>query len=217
MAVKFTVPSTPESNFNVNTPTPTPSTLDRILTRQILVAWAGERGEEPRLGWWRTDLISEFGGADLLKQILPTTWAWAILQAVREAARRADTARRSQGHDPDRLVTLYSLGFALDERLDERLLDLKRTGRPPTEVLPGLKALLPEDWSQDDALDLEWDPAPFTAWVAEHGSVQPITEPVGRRLKGAAPADPEQLTAQLTAALLPLADAYPMPHFRRSA
>ena len=35
-------------------------TLDRILTAQILVGWAGEKGEEPRLGWWRTDLISEF-------------------------------------------------------------------------------------------------------------------------------------------------------------
>ncbi len=206
--------STPKYNSNVNTPI---STLDRILTRQILVAWAGERGEEARLGWWRTDLISEFGGADLFKQILPTTWSWAILQAAREAAKRADAAARGQSHDPDQLITLFSLGFALDERLDERLLELKRAGRPPAEVLPGLKALLPEDWTKPDSLDQEWDAAAFTTWLAGHGEVQSVAEPVGRRLRGGAPEDAEQLTVSLIAALLPLADRYPMPYYRRSA
>ena len=63
------------------------SLLDELLTIQILVAWAGESGEDPRLGWWRTDLISEYGGRDLLEQLLPDTWQWAILQAT--PARRA--------------------------------------------------------------------------------------------------------------------------------
>ena len=62
------------------------STLDQFLTRQVAVAWAGESGESgERLGWWRSDLVSEFGGEDLFRRLLPTTWLWAVLQAVREA------------------------------------------------------------------------------------------------------------------------------------
>ena len=59
--------------------------LDLALTAQIAVAWAGEGGEEPRLSWWQTDLVSEFGGEDLLRRLLPKTYPWAMLQAVREA------------------------------------------------------------------------------------------------------------------------------------
>src|SRR5690606_21039027 len=91
--------------------------LDRILTAQLAVAWAGEGGEEPRLGWWRCDLCSEFGGEDLFRRLLPHTWHWAVLEGAREAARRHDAALRQQDHDPDRLVSLYSLGFEADERL----------------------------------------------------------------------------------------------------
>jgi hypothetical protein len=64
--------------------------LDFALTAQLVVAWAGESGEEQRLGWWRTDLASEFGGEDLFRRLLPNSWPWATLQAVREAARRRD-------------------------------------------------------------------------------------------------------------------------------
>ena len=64
------------------------SVLDKILASQIVVAWAGESGEEePRLGWWKTDLKSEFGGEDLFRRLLPNTSEWAVLQAIREAAR----------------------------------------------------------------------------------------------------------------------------------
>ena len=38
------------------------SELDAALTAQIVVAWAGEHGEGKRLGWWRSDLVSQFGG-----------------------------------------------------------------------------------------------------------------------------------------------------------
>ena len=31
---------------------------------QFAIAWNGEAGEERRLGWWRTDQYSEFGGED---------------------------------------------------------------------------------------------------------------------------------------------------------
>ncbi|MEB3167475.1 MAG: BREX-6 system BrxE protein, partial [Synechococcaceae cyanobacterium] len=72
------------------------SDLDIALTAQIVVAWAGESGEQPRLGWWQTDLVSEFGGEDLLKELLPRTWPWAMLQAVREAARRKDEELRAK-------------------------------------------------------------------------------------------------------------------------
>ena len=68
------------------------SEVDALLSAQIIVAWAGEGhvGDERRLGWWRSDLVSEFGGLDLFQRLLPTTAPWAVLQAVREAARRVD-------------------------------------------------------------------------------------------------------------------------------
>ncbi|GAB4568166.1 MAG: hypothetical protein Tsb0020_21310 [Haliangiales bacterium] len=37
------------------------SEIDFALTAQIIIAWAGEGGEEPRLSWWRSDMVSEFG------------------------------------------------------------------------------------------------------------------------------------------------------------
>ena len=43
------------------------SEIDLILTAQLAVAWAGEKGEDRRLGWWQTDLVSESGGNDLFK------------------------------------------------------------------------------------------------------------------------------------------------------
>jgi hypothetical protein len=64
-------------------PAPLTSELDLLLTAQIAVAWAGEGhvGEEPRLGWWRSDLTSEFGGRDLFERLLPRTHCWAVLLA----------------------------------------------------------------------------------------------------------------------------------------
>ena len=118
------------------------SDLDLVLTAQIVLAWAGETGEEPRLGWWRTDLVSEFGGEDLLRRLLPRTYEWAMPQAVREAARRKDAELRAQVSDPDQLVTLYHFGFELDERLDERFQAHKRADRSPLERLPGLREVL---------------------------------------------------------------------------
>ena len=68
------------------------SEIDMILTAQLAVAWAGEKGEQRRLGWWQTDLVSEFGGKDLFQQMMPHTWEWAVLQAAREAAVRCRVA-----------------------------------------------------------------------------------------------------------------------------
>ena len=78
------------------------------------------------MNWWRSDLISEFGGEDLFKRMLPNTWQWSLLQAVREVARQHDRKLRGNDHDADSIVSLYRLGFTLDERLDDRLAELNR-------------------------------------------------------------------------------------------
>ena len=95
---------------------PLPSEIDSLLASQIIVAWAGERGgeDERRLNWWRTDLVSEYGGRDFFKRLLPRTSEWAILQAVRQAALHADVVAKKQVPDADAIVSLYSLGFAID-------------------------------------------------------------------------------------------------------
>ncbi len=188
-------------------PPPPISTLDRVLVAQLAVAWAGERGEQPRLGWWRTDLASEFGGEDLFRRVLPASWRWATLQAAREAARRVDAAARARDHDPDRLISLFRLGFTIDERLDERLQDLKRSGRSPDEALPGLREVVLPEWRRAD----------FASWVEAHGPADTQPAPGGRRLRGDPPTSLELLVDRLVAALSPLGGEYPLPHYRRSA
>ena len=185
---------------------PDAATLDHVLTAQLAVAWAGEGGEEPRLGWWRTDLTSEFGGEDLFRRLLPGTWAWATLQAAREAARRQDALARAGDHAPDTLRSLFHLGFELDERLDERIADLKRSGRAPTDALPGLREVVRPDWRPDR----------FAAWVAAHGAADTVPSPAGRRLRGDMPEAIDRAVDRLIAALAPLPPAWPLPHYRVS-
>lgn len=180
--------------------------IDQALTAQLLVAWAGEAGEDKRLGWWRSDLVSEFGGEDLFRRVLPRTWQWAVLQGAREAARLRDAELRGQDHDADRILSLFSLGFELDERIEERLQDLKRAGDPPAQALPGLALITPT-----------WDQAAFFAWVAGHGEPNTTATPIGRRLKGTPPNTLRDQIRDLVAALAPTADAYPLPHYRKSA
>jgi hypothetical protein len=185
------------------------STLDLLLTAQLAVAWAGEAGDaggERRLGWWRTDLVSEFGGHDLLKRLLPHTWDWAALQGAREAARRRDAELRSRANDPDQIVSLFHLGVELDERVDERLLEHKRSGNAPNVALPALDELISENWSPDT----------FHEWVQGHGDAEYSAAPIGRLLKGAAPAGLDLMTRKLVGALSPLGAEYPLPHFRRA-
>lgn len=181
------------------------SVLDRILSAQIAVAWAGEKGEEARLGWWATDFCSEFGGEDLYRQMLPHSWAWATLQSVREAARRADARLRSGVHDEDVVLSLYNLGFTLNERLEERFQSLKRSGQLPQDALPALSGLI----------GVVWDHESFKDWVGGHGKVTFEALPTGRRIRGSIPESAELLVEKLIAGLLPLPDSYPMPHYRR--
>lgn len=182
------------------------ASLDHALTAQFVVAWAGESGEDGRLGWWKSDLVSEFGGKDLFMRLLPHTWDWAVLQGAREAARRHDATLRSGDHQADRLLSLFALGFEVDERLEERLQDLKRSGRSTPDALPGLVETVGESWA----------PERFTAWVATHGKASFEAAPTGRRLKGAAPDSLDQTVDSLVAALGPVGSAYPLPHFLRS-
>ena len=181
--------------------------LNFALAAQIIVGWAGEGGEEKRLGWWRTDLASEFGGEDLFKRLLPNSSRWATLQAVREAARRKDTELRRRDADADDVVSLFSLGFEIDERLDERLQDLKRAGAEPARVLPGLDAVM----------TASWDKGAFASWAEGMGRSEVKAEPIGRRIVGDAPGKLQSVIAKLVGALVPVADAYPLPHFRRPA
>jgi hypothetical protein len=186
------------------TRTTSASELDQLLTAQILVAWAGEGGEDARLGWWRTDLVSEFGGEDLFRRLLPNSWMWAVLEAAREAARRRDAELRNRADDADRIVSLYHLGFAIDERLDERLRDLKRSQRSPEELLPELSPVTARGW----------DRGTFEDWLAQQQREGYKATPIGRRLPGAPPANLGELSGQLVGSLLPLGSDYPLPHYR---
>ncbi|MDA1015586.1 MAG: BREX-6 system BrxE protein [Planctomycetota bacterium] len=178
--------------------------LDHLLTAQFALAWAGEGGDAPRLGWWRTELCCEDGGEDLFKRLLPGSFAWATLQAVRETARRSDTECRGDNHDPDRLISLYRLGFVLDGRAEERLADLKRTARSPQEALPGLKAVIGSGWSRDS----------FESWVKSHGTPSVVKDPMGVRLRGVPPASFQEVVDNLVAAHRPFPESYPLPHYR---
>ena len=103
-------------------------------------------------------------------------------------------------------MSLFALGFTIDEQIDERLHALKGSGRTTPEALPGLVELVGEDWS----------PQRFAAWVGAHG--KPVYEPAptGRRLKGAAPEALDQAIDALVGALAPVPESYPLPHYVRS-
>ena len=76
-------------------------------------------------------------------------------------------------HDPDRIVSLFSLGFELDERIEERLKDLKHSGQTPDEALPGL-AVAGDGWHPDRF----WD------WVSGHGEADAVASPAGDGSRG---------------------------------
>ncbi len=129
-----------------------------------------------------------------------------MLQGAREAARRHDASVRKRDHHPDRLVSLFSLGFEIDERIDERLQELKRAGRVVSEALPGLVDVVGENWQRDS----------FAQWVGAHGQPAAETVPAGRRIKTDPPADLRVMVDALLANLAPLSDEYPLPHYVRS-
>lgn len=178
--------------------------LDEILTLQLLVAWAGEGlSDPPRLGWWRTMLVDEFGGEDLFKRLMPRTWKWAVLEAARAAARSVDADARSHAADGDQLLSLFHFGFAIDEQLDDRLAELKRSTPDPIEALPNLNTTAKP-----------WDSSAFIESVASLATPTVAGSSVGRRLKGDPPADQVSVARLLAAAMSPKSDRYPAPHFK---
>ena len=175
-----------------------PATVDAILTLQLLVAWAGEGA---RLGWWRTNLVDPDAGLDLLTRLAPRTAEVAAWELVRAAAIAEDAKRRAQQADGERLITLFALGVDVDEALADRLHDLK-TGST------GMKALA--------ALPTPGDPfdrAALTTRLSALGAVDTDARTAGRRIKGDTPVGPDVRAKRLAAALVPLADHYPMPYF----
>lgn len=155
------------------------------------------------MGWWRTDLLSTYGGEDLFARLLPYTWEWGVLRAVREAARRREAALIERHHDPDRIVSLFSLGFTVDERLSERLSEFERARLGRAKALPNLDEMITGGWDRDR----------FRAWIRGHGSHDYEIVPTGRRLRGPLPTSVEARVFALIGALEPLAEGYPLPHF----
>ena len=184
---------------------PTEATLDAILRVQLVVAWSGEARATPeRFRWWDTDLIDEEAGGDLLARLAPRTHAWAALDLVRVAARRVDAATRAKHGDKDRLRTLFFLGFDTDERLADRLSAHRRSGQAPDEALA-----LPFRMSA------RFDRQEFTKFLQSPGGPRyEKVAPVGRQLLEPIPASAHQMVARLAAALIPVADSYPMPFYR---
>lgn len=188
-----------ESHFTLDT-----EALDQILTLQLLVAWAGEANTDPaRLGFWRTAMVEEFGGEDLFQRLAPRTYRWVVLEAARLAAKQVDARARERTADADQLATLFHLDFVTDERLDDRLAHLKRSGEEPALALPGLKPILSD-----------WDRQAFESWLKDLPAVSHNATATGRQLKGSMPTGRVAAARALCAALLPLSDAYPTPYYR---
>lgn len=190
----------------------------QLLTTQLIIAHAGESSpDQPRLGWWDTDVLSRDGGLDIFRRLYPRTWRWAALRAVRAAARALDQAARARhAAEPDRVFTLFHLGFALDEALDDHL-DRLVAAHPddPTQALPELAAHIDFDGRRP------FDRPAFERWLgALPKSITPTTTAIGRLLPPP-PTLPNTLTPELVAhlhhlraALAPLPQSYPLPYFQ---
>lgn len=179
-------------------PVVSPSAIDTILSLQLLVAWAGESA---RLGWWNTNFIDPDGGLDLLGRVAPRTGAVAAWELVRAAAVSADADRRRRQAEGDRLVTLFHLGEDVEEAVADRLRAIKMSSGS-IAALPGVPAA-----------DAPFDRAALTSRLGSLGAADAEPRAGGRRLKGQMPTDPEARAQRLAAALVPLADHYPMPYF----
>jgi hypothetical protein len=177
-------------------------TLDEILTAQIIVAWAGEK---PHLNWWRSELTDGLRAGEFFEEFLPNTGAWASLQGARAGAIKHDEKQRAKWATPHFLITLFHTGFETDEQLNDRLIELKMSGKPPERALPKLSKII-------TARDL--DKQILIEWLLANGAVKTQNDnAVGSRLTGAPPDQPAR-TQQLLAALGHLPPTYPTPHYR---
>jgi hypothetical protein len=180
-----------------------PDVLDRILALQVLVAWAGETPDgASRLNWWRTDMVDEGAGGYLLAELMPRTHRWASLEASLRAAIQADQQKRLDMAQPDAVRTLFFWGFGIDEQLADRLREYKLRQANPDDVLY-LSMNVRETFSKDDfEAAVQLDPVPTYKVV-----------PSGRQMTEPMPGGHDLCATKLAAALLPLADSYPMPFY----
>lgn len=179
--------------------------LDSLLALQCVVAWAGEgRCEPARMGWWKTDLTDEEGGAYVLGQLLPQTGAWAKWECLRGAAVAAERRQRLQLPSPDHVRTLFYWGYDLDVALQGRMTALKLRGGDPVEVLPW--PTRPEGFEREGFAAALSGLSPGVSFSAS---------PLGRMLAPMAWEERPELAARaLAAAVAPLASHWPMPFFR---
>lgn len=179
-----------------------PQVLDRILELQFVLSWAGEDAAQPRRqSWWRTNLIDEYGGYDLLSRLVPRTARWAQYELARTAARHVDGDGLDKQADAANIRTLFHLGPELDTELAERLQQLKASEVDPLEALPALKATA------------TWDASAFAGFLGDLGDARRFErEPFGKRLSGDVPGDPVELIRTLAQGLLPLGERFPRPH-----
>lgn len=175
--------------------------LDEILALQLAVAWAGEAGGEPaRLGWWKSDLVDDLGGRDLLNRLVPRTAAWASLILVRDAARSIDAAAREQSGLGDRALSLFHFGFSVDEHLSDRLLFHRQQLHDPSQV-----------FGEGFFVGTAWSKGLFESLLTPFGKPKVEVTP-GGRLVAAPKAQGIELARLLAAALLPLVPKYPLPY-----
>ena len=180
-----------------------PDILDRILSFQVLVAWAGEGlSDPPRLGWWRTDMVDKGGGGYLLEELMPRTHQWASLEAAWQAAIQADCQKRLDMARPDAVRTIFFWGFGIDEQIADRLREHKQSQSVPDQVL-ALPMNIEEVFSE----------AVFEAAVHSQPMPEYKVVPNGRQMMGPLPGGHDLCAAKLVAALLPLAAEYPMPFY----
>lgn len=175
--------------------------LDQILALQFSVAWAGESGGQPcRLGWWQSDLIDADTGGDLFARLLPRTHEWAGLALARRCAVRVEATGREHLSGKDRAQTLFHLGFEIDEQLCDRVAEHRRHHRSPQEAL-----------GDHLAIGYPWSADAFAKRLAAFGNPKVEVTRVGRRVKAKKLA-PLEAAQALAAALLPLAEKYPLPY-----
>jgi hypothetical protein len=178
------------------------STLDHVLALQFTVAWLGEG--HGRRNWWRSGLVDQDGGLDFFERVAPCRPAWIALDAARRAATAVDGSlrRRSGVH---RLRTLFHFDFEINERLEQRLIDLRAEGGDPFDRLA--LPFRPDTERETDAA---------VAFLSDQTATEPVyaPSPSGRELPGPPPAALDRAASVLAATLVPPADGYPMAHFR---
>ena len=169
--------------------------LDAILSLQLTVAWVGDGRAKDHPKWW-SDESRENGRS--------SSFGWRSLSTAREQAIQADRRGRYRMDHPQQVRTLYFWGQGINNKLDKRLAGHKLKQNDPRT-----------------ALALPFDPErAYDRDEIEHillGKVELIETrnvPDGRLVSHELPPSLLDQAQLLAAALVPLADTYPLPFFR---